>query len=63
MQPDLRKPLLDAGEEPLEPVDLQIGMNAALHQHAGAAHLHGLRDLLVDLLELENVALVRPGSL
>ena len=33
-------------------------MNAALHQHAGAAHLEGLGDLLVDLLEVEDVAVV-----
>ena len=46
-------------EEPLEPVDLEIGMNAALHQHAGAAHLQGLGDLLVDLLEVEDVAFFR----
>ena len=39
MQPDLREALLDAGKQPLEPVDLQIGMDAALHQDAGAAHL------------------------
>ena len=45
-------------EQTLEPVDLQIGMNAALHQHARAAHLERLGDLLVDLLEVENVALV-----
>src|ERR1039458_4453709 len=59
MQPDLRKALFDASEKPLEPVDLEIGMNAALHQHAGAAHLKGLRNLLVDFFEVENVALVR----
>jgi hypothetical protein len=48
MQPDLREALLDAAEEALEPVDLEVGMNAALHQHAGAAHLERLGDLLVD---------------
>ena len=26
----------------LVPVDLQVGMQAALHQHAGAAQFHGL---------------------
>ena len=57
--PDLREALLDAGEQPLEPIDLEIGMNAALHQHAGAAHLEGLGDLLVDFFEVEDVAFVR----
>ena len=57
VQPDLREALLDAAEEALEPVDLEVGMDAALHQHAGAAHLQGLGDLLVDLLEVEDVAL------
>ena len=32
-------------------------MQAALHQHAGAAQLHGLRDLVVDGVEVEDVAL------
>jgi hypothetical protein len=59
VQPDLREALLDAAEEPLEPVDLEVGMDAALHQHAGAAHLDGLGDLLVDRLEVEDVALFR----
>ena len=63
MQPDLREALLDAGEEALEPVDLEIGMNAALHQHAGAAHLEGLGDFLVDLFEVEDVAFVWPWAL
>ena len=58
VQPDFWKALLDAGEEALEPVDLQIGMKAALHQDAGAAHLLGLGDLFVDLFEREDVALV-----
>ena len=62
VQPDLRKALLDAGEQALEPVDLQIGMKAALHQHAGAAHLLGLGDLVVDRLEVEDVALARAMS-
>ena len=33
-------------------------MKAPLHQHAGATHLLGLGDLLVDFLEGENVAFV-----
>ena len=31
--------LLDAAEQVLVPLDLQIGMQAALHQHAGAAQI------------------------
>ena len=38
-------------------------MNAALHQHAGAAHLQGLGDLLVDFFEFEDVAFFGLGSL
>ncbi len=30
-------------------------MQAALHQHAGAAHFHGLCDFLVNRFEVENV--------
>ncbi len=57
VQPDLREALFDAAEEALEPVDLEIGVDAALHQHAGATHLDGLGDLLVNRLEVEDVAL------
>src|SRR5580658_6397066 len=59
MQPDLREALLDAREQPLEPIDLEIGMNAALHQHAGSAHLESLGNFVVNGFEVENVALVR----
>ena len=41
----------------LVPLDLQIGMQAALHQHAGAAQFHGFANLVVDRFEVENVAL------
>ena len=61
MQPDVREALLDAGEQTLEPVDLEIGMDAALHQHTGAAHLQRLGDLFVNLFEVEYVALVGAG--
>ena len=63
VQPDLREALLDAGEQALEPVDLEVGVDAALHEHAGAAHLLGLGDLLVDLFEIEDVAFVGVRSL
>src|ERR1700679_1720794 len=61
MQPNLRKTLLDAAEEPLEPVDLEIGMNAALHEHAGTAHFESLSDFVADGFELEDVAVARVG--
>ena len=57
MQPDVGEALLDAGEEAFEPVDLEVGVDAALHEDAGASHLFGLADLIVDLVELEDVAL------
>ena len=38
-------------------------MKAALHQDAGAAHLLGLGDLLVDFFEVEDVALVGAGNI
>ncbi len=63
MQPDLRKPLLDAREQPLKPIDLQVWVDAALHQHTCSAHLQRLGDLLVDLFELEDVAFGGLGSL
>ena len=56
VQPDVREALLDAGEEVFEPVDLEVGVDAALHEDAGAAHLDGLADLVVDGVEVEDVA-------
>src|SRR5258708_25254189 len=55
MQPDLGKPLLDALEQSLKPFDLEIGVQAALHEHASAAHLHGFGNFLVNRFEVENV--------
>jgi len=55
MQPDLGKPLFDALEQSFEPFNLEIGMQAALHKHAGAAHLHGFGNFLVNRFEVENV--------
>ncbi len=56
VHPYLRKALLDALEEALEPFDLEVRMQTALHQHTRATHLDGLSDFLVDRLEVENVA-------
>ena len=57
MQVD-RKSLFDRTEQVLEIFDLQIRIDAALHQHAGAAKVHGLLNLAEDLLFRENVALL-----
>ena len=57
MQMHLRKALFDPAQQPLEPIDLQIRMQAALHQHARAANLHSLANLFVDSLEVEDVSL------
>ena len=56
MQMDLRETLLDAAEHALEPVDLQIRMQPALHEHARAAHFHGLANLFVNGVEIQDVA-------
>src|SRR5438045_8106111 len=57
MQVNHRKALLDLREKPLEPVNLQIRMQPALHQDSGAAELDRLADLLKDGVEIEDVAL------
>ena len=55
MQVD-RETLLDAAEEVLIPLDLEIGMQAALHQDAGAAEVERLLDFLEDGFLGENIA-------
>ena len=59
VQMHLRKALFDSAQHFLVPVDLEVGMQAALHQHAGAAEFDGLANLFVDGVELEDVALFR----
>ena len=56
MQPDLRETALDGAEHLLVPLDLQIGMQAALHQHARAAEIEGLLNLLEDDVDAVDVA-------
>ena len=51
----MREALLDAAEEVLVPLDLEVGVQAALHQHAGAAQVERLLDLLEDRLLGQNV--------
>ena len=50
---------LDRAEEVLVPVDPEVGMVAALQQHAGAAELERLLDLLEDDRLGQDVALAR----
>src|SRR5207247_2531991 len=55
--------LLDAAQHLLVPVNFQIGMQAALHQHARAAEFDRLANLVVDRFEIEDVPLFSFGSL
>ncbi len=57
MQPHLRKALLDAAHQRFVPLQLQVWMQPALHQDAGAAELDRLADLFVDRLVIERVTL------
>ena len=59
----LREALLDTAEERFEPIDLEIGMDAALHEHAGSAHFDRLGNLFVDLIEVEQITLFAAGAL
>ena len=59
---DSGKTLLDTAQEFLVPVDLQIRMQATLHEHASAAHLYRLTYLLVDGLEVQDIAFFGLGS-
>src|SRR6266566_2623808 len=54
--------LLDATQHLLVPVNFQIGMQAALHQHARAAKFDGFANLVVDRFEIEDVPLFGFGS-
>src|SRR6266705_1233525 len=63
MQMNLGKSLLDATQHLLVPVNFQIGMQAALHQHACAAEFHRLANLVVDRFQIEDVSLFSFGSL
>src|SRR5712692_3731817 len=47
---------LNATEHLLVPINLQVGMQSALHQHAGAAQFDGFTNLVVNGVEIENVS-------
>src|SRR5437773_11067034 len=59
---NLGKSLLDATLHLLVLVKYQIGMQAALHQHARAAEFDRLANLVVDRFEIEDVPLFSFGS-
>ena len=55
----MRVALLQGTQQIFVIADLQIGMQAALQQHAGAAQLQHLVDFFVDRFEREDVAVLR----
>src|SRR5438132_14277475 len=55
--------LLDAAQHLLVPVNFQIGMQAALHQHARAAEFDGFANLVVDRFQIQDVSLFSFGPL
>lgn len=57
MQMYLREPLLDTPHQLLIPLQLQIRMQAALHQHTCPTHFHRLADFFVDGFQVQHVAL------
>src|SRR5512141_1742453 len=57
MEPDGREALADAFKQILEPLDLQVRIQAALHEDSGTAKFNGLCDLVVDQLAVKHVAL------
>src|SRR6202034_4164328 len=59
MQMNLRKAVFNSAQHFLVPVDLEVGMQATLHEHAGAAEFDGLADFFVDGVELKNVTFFR----
>jgi len=59
----LREALLDAGEDVLEPADVEVGGEAALHHDRGAAEVERLLDLAMDLCRREQVTLTAPRAL
>src|SRR4051812_17035156 len=63
MQVNRGEALLDLTEEPLEPVDFQVRMQATLHKDPGAADFHCLANLFKDGVEIEDVALSRQLTL
>src|SRR5436190_13598122 len=59
MAPDV-KALLDRAQQIFVPLDLEIGMQAALHQDAGSTQVDGLLDLVEDRFLRQDIALGMP---
>src|SRR5271167_1798650 len=59
VQVDLRKALLDAAQQGLIPLDLQIRMQPALQQDSCATQLHGFAYLLINSFEIKDIAFFR----
>src|SRR5579871_1902909 len=59
VQMNRRKAILDGTEQILVPFDLQVGVETALHQHAGAAEVERLLDFCENRFLRENVAVGR----
>src|SRR5229473_2544722 len=56
MEMDFGEAILDSAQHALVPVNFQIGMKAALHQHPRAAEFYGLADFFVDGVKVEDVS-------
>src|ERR1700685_980674 len=59
---NLWETLLDTAQHLLMPVNLQIGMQAALHQHSRPTEFDGLANLFVNGFEVKNVSFFSFGS-
>ncbi len=57
VQVNLRIALLDVAQQVFVIIDLEVGVQTALHQHAGAAQGNHLLDFLVHGVERLNIAL------
>src|ERR1700730_2127816 len=55
VQMNFRKKLLDAAQHLLMPVDLEIRMQASLHQYSGPSEFDGFANFLVNSLEIEDI--------
>src|ERR1700756_1582253 len=60
---NFRESLLDAVQHLFMPIDFEVRMQTALHQHACAAEFDRLANLFVNRVELENISFFRLRSL
>ena len=59
----LGKTLLDAAQHLFIPLQLQLRMQAALHEHPGAAQFYRLPDFFVNGFKIEHITLGTAGAL